>query len=276
MTSCLDGNDGPVNTASMTYSPVFNTVTNLATGESFHTPDNNYQLLIDYNAKTLSMSQSMFQLSSTDTPGALALNNLSYRFSQDGSMFVSTPAVQDVVSSSGQHTVTDCEVTIKDRFIDEMYSPLIHISYTVDNTHLVTVTPQTCYYFGKLTSVNKTTGESYVHLNVAAVVTFEPRKGTASINLKGIKFVNEMPRALDMLFPGISFSTNVEGYKLACESLIPTINKDPFPSYPITNLTASANLAKGTMPLEFDCHPKGMDEFHVTIDFQPARQELNN
>lgn len=272
MTSCIDDDKEPVNKASYGYKPVFNSVTDLTTGETFYTPDITYQLVLDYTHSTLSMSNSNLQLTSTSSPGSIEINGLSYRLNSDGALFVSAPLASNVISSPSTYKVSDVNVTLLDRFIDGVaYEPLIHIDYTIDDRYLVTVTPQTLYYYGTLTSTNLTTGDEFTQENVRAIVTLEPRKGTANLDLKGIKFVQAMPRTLDMTFPGINFKTNTVGFTLDSDNLIPTISNDPFPAYPISDLSSKANLSTGVMPLEFDCHPAGMDKYHITIEFGPTQ-----
>lgn len=272
MTSCLDSDSNKTEIkATFNYSGVFNSVTDLNDGTTFYSPDCSYNLALNYTEATLSFTTTNLQLSPLASPGSLAVNNLPYKLQSSASWIqVEETTAKDVISSPEQHQISNVNFQIIDRELGSVYSPLIRLNYTVDNRYLINVIPQRLTYYGTLTSVNQTTGDTYTNQTVEVHVTIEPRKDIATLELKNVKFVEAMPRALDMTFPDIPFTTRIDGYNLAIGNLIPTINKDPFPSFPISNLTGAAQLSTGKMDLMFNCHPAGMDMYDVTIALQPT------
>lgn len=97
---------------------------------------------------------------------------------------------------------------------------------------------------------------------------FDPATLKCAIEVKGAKFVAEMP-AMDMKFPGISFTSNNGSLYLASQELIPTIKDVAYPQFPIADLAGKFTPLQNST-LTFSCSPAGMGLYNVTAAMQYA------
>ena len=268
--SCLGDTPEPENKASLTYGPVFNTITNTATGEVYYNNEIDYQLILDYVHATFGLSQTDLKLNNSFQKHTIQINDIPYTL--DKTTLTATSSSPVAITAPTSLNISNVLFKLTDRVINNNYNPLIQLTYTVNSNYEVVVTPVTCVFFGKLTSKNLATNESFTVTNVRTNVIFNPETGVASIDLKGIKFVEAMP-ALDMTFPGIGFDITTTGFTLASDMLTPTIKDVPYPNYPISKLGATATLATGKMALKFNCTPRGMSEYEITLECEPVPAE---
>lgn len=266
-TSCLDNdNDNDRISVQVKYDRVFSSVRNSATGTTFNSPETVYTIEIDYTNRLMRIGVNNIRLNQTDDSHTFVLEGVKLTSATtDGALLAEASSLQPVDGI----TVTDLKVSLRDRVIDGIYRPVYSISYTVNSDYQVTVVPNTCYYFGTLTSVNDATGATFTKTNLPVEVTFDLATNKAKMRLKGVKFVAAMPRELDMTFPGIDFTTSPTGYSLKASSIIPEIGEDPYPGYPITNLNATATMSSGKMESTFTCTPEKMGAYTVSLSLSP-------
>ena len=270
-TSCLGDTPEPENKATFSYGPVFNTVINTTTGEKYYNNDIDYQLTLDYVRSTLSLSQTDLKLNNSYQKHTIQINDIPCKF--EDYMLTASAATPVTISAPTMLNISNFMFKLTDRVINNIYNPLILLTYKVNNEYDVVVTPLTCVYFGKLTSRNLDTNDTFTVNDVSTKVIFNPETGVVNLDLGGIKFVEAMP-ALDMTFPGITFDVTTTGYTLSSDMLTPTIKEVPFPNYPISKLNASAALDTGKMSLKFNCAPRGMSEYEITIECEPVPTEI--
>lgn len=101
---------------------------------------------------------------------------------------------------------------------------------------------------------------------------------TCELRLVNIQFSQLMPQMSQMAFPGIPFTIADDGktLNLNCESLIPTIGNTPYPSFPITRLTAKVVPGQGA-DFSFVCTVKD-EPYTVTgsVDYTSYDEAIAN
>ncbi len=100
------------------------------------------------------------------------------------------------------------------------------------------------------------------------VLNFDAATQKCAIEVRGAKFINEMP-AMDMKFPGIDFTANNGSLYLESAALTPTIREVEYPQFPITNLSGTFTPLKNST-LKFECNPAGRGLFDVNAALQYA------
>lgn len=269
-TSCLDGDNNDKMTVQVKYDRVFSSIRDNMTGKTFNSPETVYTIELNYTDQTMKIVVNNLRLSATDNPRTFTIDGIKLKsVSPDGAL---TAEATSLNPDADIH-ISNLKVSLQDRVIDQIYRPVFAISYTLNSDLSVTVIPNTCYYYGTLTSVSETSGATFTKNNLPVEVTFNLAENTASMRLKGVKFVEAMPRELDMTFPGIDFVTDIDGYTLSASSLIPEIGKDEYPGYPITGLSANAKMAGGKMTSSFTCTPERLGAYTVSLNLSPFQQK---
>lgn len=102
-------------------------------------------------------------------------------------------------------------------------------------------------------------------------LNFDPETLKCSIDVKGAKFVSDMP-SMDMTFPNIPFTSQNGSLKIETAGLTPTIRGVEFPQFPITNLsTVFTPLQNAT--LNFSCNPaeKGLYNVEAALQYSSIK-----
>ena len=148
-----------------------------------------------------------------------------------------------------------------------MLRPSFSLHFEYNGKYRVDVYPleQTMY---AVTTTNPESDPSDVFTTQETTYTyqFDPATQKCSIEIKGAKFVAEMP-AMDMKFPGIPFISDNGTLKLSIPELTPTIREVEYPQFPITDLAASFTPLQNST-LTFSCNPGGRGLYGVTAALQ--------
>ena len=88
-------------------------------------------------------------------------------------------------------------------------------------------------------------------------VNFTPSEDgqTASITLRQIRFVPQMPVTIDVTIPDISLQSTTEKIILSCERIIPWAMGGEYPRYTVTGLQGEIVGQELSFSLHFDDYP---------------------
>ncbi len=149
------------------------------------------------------------------------------------------------------YVVDNLKIELMDRYLGSIYLPVINMSMMVNGAFEIVTIPMSITYFGKTGVVNEQANTNFTTKNPYYIVKLDPKTMTASIDIRGAKFAENMP-AMDMVFPGVEFEVSRTGYDLNADSLIPEIAGVPYPNYSITGLHGEALFETG-LNLQFNC-----------------------
>lgn len=277
LTSCLDDNNGNNEKYTMqsTYDGNFSSIKDLETNETYNCAGTVYKFYLEIaDQAKMDVTINNFRLGPDDVPTSITIPNLKLTVNNDGAYVGSAQDVQFYIGNQ-PHLMDNISVVYRDRVVNGNYRMVAAVDYTIDSQYQVTVIPTTAYFFGTMTSTDDASGTSFSKKNVPVTVTFKPASGTADLAISGARFSEAMPRDMDMTFPGLTFKVTQTGYILEASEIIPTINNDPFPAYPIKNLNLTANNATGTMSGNFECTPGSLGLYRCSFDLKAVPDTTN-
>ena len=85
------------------------------------------------------------------------------------------------------------------------------------------------------------------------IMTLNPEKGTASIEINNIQFVQQMPTLSEITIPGATLESTSTGYRITADEIVPTSADVPMDNRKITNLDITVNAGAGTFSGSFNC-----------------------
>lgn len=157
------------------------------------------------------------------------------------------------------------EFCVADIFTGGNYTPGIIYKFGIDSKYKV----NGCCMTGTTKSVSPD-GVAYIpetDINVSVKPTYwvdlDFENSTANIYLYSAKFLGNMP-SLNLEFPDVPFVVKDGNVVLEKANLIPEYNNRPFDAFPISQLKATIDYAKG-MTLDFHCGYRGAD-YTVNVD----------
>ncbi len=262
MASCGDSPEPVKDVVTASWPKSFNYVkTDGGNDQVFDAPV--YKVEFENNSKTATVVMSNIRFSQGQTPGTYQLSGLNWQY--DGSAPVPTRVIKvksPHCDTATPYTFSDLEIVWRETTdIDGGKYEGFSMEYTVDNNMHVTVLPYETMYTGSTETVNVTAGSTFTSTSTIYTVTLRPATFTADIVVSKAAFAANMPALGDMLFPGVTLKLENGGFKMSCESLIPSIGGTPYPRFQITNLSGDCDLSDD-MELVFDCQKV----FTVTAD----------
>lgn len=254
MASCNTSDDD--NTLKMTFEyaskDCFTYMNN--NGETSFREGASFGFMYDYGAHTMSMGVKGLNDGETQYPD-FYLDNL--KWSYDGAWKTTRQGNVNVRATGAMPEVTNVEIRMLDRMVNGFINPVYQINMSFDNGVSFAVYPKTMTYFGN-TVVSAAGVEDFKTKESSYVVTLDPKKQNASLQVKNARFATNMPAGMNMTFNDIDFTATMQALNLTCDALIPEIGGDPYPSFAISQLNGRFGLSSGMM-LNFHCAAMGRD-----------------
>lgn len=115
------------------------------------------------------------------------------------------------------------------------------------------IVPEESDFTGTVTVIYE--GTAFDNENI--LVSFVPAEDgkSASITLHQIRFVPDMPLAIDTTIPGITLHSTSEKISLSCERVVPLAMGGEFPRYTVTNLRGEQVGTELSFSLNFGEYP---------------------
>lgn len=89
-------------------------------------------------------------------------------------------------------------------------------------------------------------GETQVSENVNVTVTFVENTDSVNVLFNKIKFVKEMPYAMDVVVPDVPYSRNGNVLSLSADRIVPTLaSGDPVERFTATDIEGTLDLKNG-------------------------------
>ncbi|MGM9811247.1 MAG: hypothetical protein ACI30V_00205 [Muribaculaceae bacterium] len=85
------------------------------------------------------------------------------------------------------------------------------------------------------------------------IMTLNPEKGTANIEINNIQFIQQMPTLSEITIPGATLESTSTGYRITADEIVPTSADVPMDNRTITNLDITVNAGAGTFGGSFNC-----------------------
>ncbi|MBD5317398.1 MAG: hypothetical protein HDS11_07015 [Bacteroides sp.] len=277
-TSCLNNDsDDTQTTVTRNYTQCFNSVYDNATGEIVLTTQPKYVFNIIYKGDGSIYGQiSMTNVSlGIDIPYTnFDLPELKFTLTGNSAPVIkATDVFPTNLANAHAVTFTEVRLSVLDRVLknentlqQEIYTAY-SLSFTVNNRYEVTVYPTQYYYFGTTGTVADADGSEFSTTSPRYAISLNPQTKKASIDITGAQFVSNMP-AMNMTFGDIDFTTTRGNLVMEKDALTPTINNTPFPTFPISELTAMLNPEKTTGTLRFNCTAATMGAYKVAVALQ--------
>lgn len=223
-----------------------------------------YYIKLNYTLKTAEVSISNFELSDGVTYPKMTFTDIPFTIEPYGWKKISGTMLTPTIAGFGNVPLfSSFEIKLLDRYYGtSMYIPAFTANFLVNNSVAVFSSLPVQLLAGTTEStapsndVFKTTSSIYV-------VDMDFKKMKANIDITGAQFAEKMP-ALDISFKDIPFVLSGQKVILSAESLTPYMGSTPQPDYPISDLVAEYDFAKG-MTLSFGCTVGGA-LYHVTFD----------
>lgn len=285
MTSCLDDDDNKsTNTQTRSYANCFNTVYDSTTGDVTVTTQPKYTLTITTSTNghnTLRLEMTNIRLSDEIANTTFILPELPMTVTGTAAPYAEATDVRPTNISPGQGiNFSKIYVSVLDRYIrnetttGNQFYPVYTINFVVNNRYTVTAYPTEIYYFGETKSTADADGSVYTTRSPRYAMIIDPAKKTARIDITGAQFVGAMP-AMNMTFPDVAMTPGISDLTLAADALTPTIAGTPYPTFPITDLTATVSPRNGSATLAFDCDAARVGKYHVDakLDYLPRQAE---
>lgn len=196
----------------------------------------------------------------------MEFKSLPWTMNSMGWKVVDLDNVKPVITGMADVPVFDeFEFCLVDVFSDQNYTPGLMYKFEVDSKYEVNGRCVT----GTTKSVSPE-GAGYIPENDNAVkvkptywIDFDFKDSKADIYLYSAKFLSNMP-SLNLEFPDVPFTVKDGKIVLEIANLTPEYNNRPFDAFPISQLKATVDFAKG-MTLDFHCGYRG-DDYTVNID----------
>lgn len=147
----------------------------------------------------------------------------------------------------------------------------LFLSFVVNDKYEVRLIMKENHFYGKTTSMSiDGTFPTYTSAAPKYNVSLNPTTGTADVNIEGARFMEAMPKGINMTFPGVPFTITPSGISLFSADVIPTSGGRPFPPYKAVNLTGKVANDR-TFDLNFTCptisiKDQGVFAFNITVD----------
>lgn len=233
----------------------FNVVTDPSTGTKDVKTGVSYYFDFNYTDVTAEVSIRNLKIGSTTYP-ALVLQGLSWKMDEKGWKNITASNVTAVSTGSGSAPVfSTFRLSVLDRVVNQEYSPVVMVSYTVDG-YSVTTFPRSMSYFGKTNTATGPSAAPYETKDTWYTIKINPEDMTCALAVNQAKFAQAMP-SLNMEFPGLDFEFQGTNISVSKDALTPTIGGTPMSAFPISELSGMFNIA-GDMNLRFNCETKGV------------------
>lgn len=270
MTSCLsDNDDNTSSTVQLTYANCFNAVTDRSTGEVniFTGPKYTFTLKTFANGtSTLKITMTNVKLADGESLISLDLPELPVTVPTDITK-PNTVSGRDIVPTnmvSSEIVFDYINVKFLLRYLENNRQSFVYaVEYSVNGKYNVVTFPTTAFYYARTTSAPADGGTPFVTTDPRYAVTFNPDKKTATIDITGAKFIENMP-AMNMTFGNVPFGCVGNSIEMNAESLTPTIQGVEYPGYPITSLRSKVTPAE-VGSLSFTCTPERLGAFNVGV-----------
>lgn len=196
----------------------------------------------------------------------MEFKSLPWKMNSTGWKVVDVENVKPVISGmSDVPTFDEFEFCVADIFTGDSYTPGIIYKFELDSKYEI----NGCCMTGTTKSVSPD-GVTYtpetdgnVSIKPTYWVDLDFEDSTADIYLYSAKFLGNMP-SLNLEFPDVPFTVKDGKVVLEKDNLTPEYNNRPFDTFPISQLKATIDYAKG-MTLDFHCGYRGAD-YTVNID----------
>ena len=267
MTSCLNDGDNEI-TSTLTFNDYFNTVSDIATGNTSVMPIVKYKVVLKQNSERLTAVISMSNFALEDLKNYdFVLPELAVSEKSDGTMVIEADGIKPKSGTETDYITFDrvefkiLQLSYKSTEGTTVLRTVMSARFKVNGKWQVNAVPKEAICFAKTESTNKKTGDKFTDNEAMYSITFNYLTGMADIDIAGAKFLEKMP-AMNMTFPKVPFTASTSGIVLHADEVIPTIAGTPYPQYAITNIDCVFNaLASNT--LTFNCNPAGMGNFSI-------------
>ena len=267
MTSCLNDGDNEI-TSTLTFNDYFNTVSDIATGNTSVMPIVKYKVVLKQNSERLTAVISMSNFALEDLKNYdFVLPELAVSEKSDGTMVIEADGIKPKSGTETDYITFDrvefkiLQLSFKSTEGTTVLRTIMSARFKVNGKWQVNAVPKEAICFAKTESVNDETGSKYTDNEALYTITFNYLTGLADIDIEGAKFMEKMP-AMNMKFPKVPFTASASGVVLHADEVVPTIGDVPYPQYAITDIDCVFN-ALATNTLTFKCNPGGMGNFSI-------------
>lgn len=230
----------------------------------------NYKIIYDFTKGTSEVSITGLRLPGGTQFTTINLTGLTFKIDDNGTRVVEGKNPMATVSNFASAPLFNSfKLTVTDRYFDSSYRPtnditmakyyvpVISVIYTIDGKYRVVSGPVDQLFRGTTVTTDPA-GNSFSNSDPYYILALDMESKTAKLTLNQVQFVQAMPAMSNMTFANLPFTIGNNGVITIekSETTVPTIGDVPYPSFPITNLKATYNLAEG-MDLDFNCDVKG-------------------
>lgn len=228
-----------------------------------------YTVTLNYTTMKADVKIVNLQIPEIGSTPSLTLSGMTWKAEKDGSVTISAENVTPDGNGLGNvPAFTSFKMTLLNRMVGEYFIPAASFSMLINGRFSVMSTYNYQVFFGKLISTSED-GKKFEYSDGGYEIDIDPDKRTANITLNTVRFIEQMPRAVNFDLKNLPFT--LVGNKLIfdVESVVPSIkegDKDiPYEAYKLTNFTATYDVTSG-MVIGFECNPPKLGKFNVSID----------
>lgn len=269
MTSCNSVDDSPYVTRwPYADSACFLRITDNSTGETTSGTGVGYVLDFNYTDATADITINGLKLGGISYP-SMILKGLTFSYDQSGWKHVSASHVRPEISGFADVPNFDrFTLSILERAVNEInpstgmaenvYSPVIWISYEVDGKYSVDTYPRVMKYFGTTTTrtLEDMTGSAPSTTSSADTwyqIEIDPATLTAEVDIHKPAFAENMPSNLVLQFPGLPCSIQGNQIIMSKTELTPQVGGADFTRAEVTNVNGQLGITSN-FNFVFNCN----------------------
>lgn len=263
LVSCNTSDDTPYVTR-WPYSDnaCFLRVTDLNSGDVSTATGVSYTLEFNYTDVKANITISGLKLGNTSFP-AIVLKDMPFSYDQSGWKHIVVSDIDASISGFSdvphfdRFTLSILERVIKELnpstgMMEDVYSPVIWVSYEVDGRYSVATYPRTMKYFGTTTTRSLESTETKKSTDTWYQIDINPANLEAEVKIHEPAFAEGMPSSLILQFPGLPCSIQGNQIGMSKDEVTPAVGGVAFSRAKVTNFVAQLGVT-GNLNLNFNC-----------------------
>lgn len=275
ISSCNKNDDDEDTVTEQAFSNCFAFVEDIANGPSAYYDNIGFQIRLNYSKATAEVLVTNLRITSGTTYPTFKLVDMPFSIEKDG--WINIQANNLTPEMGGYADIpllTNIRMRLYQRIIDQTYTPGFVARFTINGQYAVTASFANQYVFGT-TESTADNGDKFTTSATVYGLLFDTNTRCVNISLIGARFVSSMP-AMNISFTNVPFTMRGGKAYFTTESLTPTYEGTPYPSFPITNLSGEFDFGEG-LDMTFGCAPARLpNSYTVEVDAEfPVLEDVD-
>ena len=237
-------------------------VSDLSSGEVSTATGVSYMLEFNYTDVTANVTISGLKLGNTSFP-AILLKDMPFSYDQSGWKHITVTDIDGVINGFSdvphfdRFTLSILERVVKELnpvtgMMEDVYSPVVWVSYEVNGQYSVATYPRTMKYFGTTVTRSLDNSETKKSTDTWYEIEINPDNLEAEVEIHEPAFADGMPSSLILQFPELPCSIQGNQISMSKDEMTPAVGGVAFTRAKVTNFVAQLGVT-GNLNLSFNC-----------------------